>query len=111
MKIPLKRAVVKEPVLACGVGGKYLDTDKIKGLSLTYLPDSHCVVVERPGHPTCAFHATFLRNFTPINADDLLSAPPQSPKRSISAKKPPRARKPTPAFQPPGAPSPEAEAN
>ena len=108
MKIPLKRAVVKEPVLACGVGGKYLDTEKIKGLSLTYLPDSHCVVVERPGHPTCAFHATFLRNFTPINPDDLLSAtPPQSPK----TKRPPRARKPTPAFQPPGAPSPEAEAN
>ena len=111
MKIPLKRAVVKEPVLTCGVGGKYLDTEKIKGLTLTYLPHANCVLVERPLHIPSAFHASCLRNFTPINPEDLLhgSAQPQSPK--TTTKKPPRARKPTPPYQAPGTPSPEAEAN
>ena len=109
MKIPLKRAVVREPVLACGVGGKYLDTDKIKGLHLTYLPHAQCVLVEREGYPSTAFHAGCLRNFIPVDPEALLlngppPAAPQSPKK-VTRKTTPRPRKPTPPFSPPGSAS------
>ncbi len=81
MKITLKRANVKEPVQTCGLGGKQLDTEKIEGLKLTYLPDAQMVLVERPGFPPSGFHASSLRNFILSDPSELDASVNPAPKR------------------------------